>query len=388
MTLTISDCYNEWKILFLKYPEPWKDSQHWKKYDFYAWDYGPEVIHTEEARFLPAIWNMIKILIWEWAFTPEMVEYYTQTYSETFCKDNVTTYKENEHHKILKYQLVDKSLIVLHPYSYISPEKYHISPELIFKLNNKANLRDLTLHFPNQKILSLNEIRELRKFPFVIKANSWASWDWVRIIYDIDDLTLALEYFSNEERLMIEDFIDIKNNYNVQLIINEAWKIDILWISIQNTNEKWEYNWNNIYKDIQLPEIAKSIALETCRSAYKMWYNWVCWLDIIESVDGNFYVIDPNFRLNWSTSTLMLKEKIFEETQSNVLKFSSFKSNHSDIKSMLKINSKLWKDALYILSSYRNKISWVISWHWVTFWTSNEDLINRVSLLKSNGFII
>gem|GEM_PF-3364404 len=51
--------------------------------------------------------------------------------------------------------------------------------------------------------------------------------------------------------------------------------------------------------------------------------------------------MDPNFRLNGSTSTLMLRDKIFAERDSQVLLFGSFKSNHSDIKTMIQENQKL-----------------------------------------------
>jgi len=76
MNLTLSSFYWEEKTLFPKYPEPWKDFSHWDKFDFYAWDYGPSVIHTEEARILPIIWDKINVLIWEWALDKSMIDYY------------------------------------------------------------------------------------------------------------------------------------------------------------------------------------------------------------------------------------------------------------------------------------------------------------------------
>jgi len=149
-----------------------------------------------------------------------------------------------------------------------------------------------------------------------------------------------------------------------------------------------EYNWNNIYSNLEIPNNVKDIAIEVCRNAHKEWYNWICWLDIVLDNNWNALLIDPNFRLNGSTSTLMLKNQMFAETWSSVLKFAWFDSNHSNISTMLKENMRLWKDAMYILSSYRHKITWIIHWHWVTFWDNDLELNRRVKHLNSKWFKI
>ncbi len=387
MTLTLSSCYWDDKTLFLKYPEPWIDSNYWDKFNFYAWDYWPEVIHTEEARFLPTVWDKIEMLIWEWAYTSEIIAYYEHVYSESFCKKNITPYSWKWYYDIIR-EKEKKTLIVGHPYWLIEDDKYHINPDLIFSLNDKTNMSKLTNKIPKHTILSLNDISDITNFPFVLKAHSWASWDGVRIIYNNNDLKLALDYFKNETELMVEEFIEIKDNYNVQLIILQNWNIEMLWSSIQNVTTEWEYNGNYIYKSMILPKNIEKLALEICENAYKLWYNWICWLDIITNKSWDELLIDPNFRLNWSTSTLMLKEKVFWETCSNILKVSWFNSNHTDLKTMIKETLKLKDKIIYILSAYKNKTNWIIHWHCITHWTDEESLQRNLVNLETKWFKI
>ena len=386
--MTLSNHYTEWSTLFLKYPEPWIDSHHWDKFDFYAKAYWPEIIHAEEARFLPVVWDKINMIVWEWAYTPAMVDYYNHMYPNTFSGQNIKTYLGSDYYNLIERDVKKRTLIVLHPYTLIDSCKYNLHPDLIFGLNDKTNMSRLTSNIPNHRILPLYEIKELNSFPFVLKAHSWASWDWVRIIYDNNDLLKALEYFKEEHELMVEDFINVKYNYNVQISILHNWKIEILWVSFQNTTKEWEYDGNNIYKNTILPINVEKIVSEVCSNAFKEWYYWICWLDIIIDYNWDAFLIDPNFRLNGSTSTLILKERIFEETWAWVLKFCWFDSNHPDIKTMIDENLWLWKDSLYLLSSFSNRIKWIIHWHCITYWKDEDDLQMRIKKLKWNWFKI
>jgi hypothetical protein len=388
MKNTLSDCYNESNTLFVKYPEPWKDYTTGGKFDFYAWEYWPETIHTEEARFIPIIWDSTDIMVWEWAFTKEMSEYYSNTYPDTFSAKNVKTYSPQSYYESIQNSVKNNTLIVLHPYMNIDTQKYALSPELIFWLNDKTRMSELTSFIPKSQVLEYKKLSQLKNFPFVLKAHSWASWDGVRIIHKKSELSAALKYFSTEKELLVEDFIDINENYNVQLCIGQNWDIELLWVSFQNTTAEGEYNGNTFYKNTQIPQNVSKIAFEVCENAYKRGYYGVCWLDIVSDYTNNALLIDPNFRLNGSTSTLLLQNKIFDETDSSILQFSSFSSKHTDISWMLNANSDLWNDSLYLLSAFKNTVNGLVSGHAITFWNDLDELTHRKKILSHNWFTL
>jgi len=362
MPLTLSDCYKKNNILLPKYPEPLKDSSNKHKYNFLAANYSATIIHTEAARILPVIWDTLGVLIEEWAIVPSMLQYYQDTYPETFYSKNIIKYTWKGYYDIIK-SIKEKTLVVLHPYGKIDEDIYYIDPDLLCFLNDKSNLKVLSSSIAKAELMDLNLIKNLRDFPFVLKAHSGASWDGVRIIKNISDLKAAVIFFQAEDSLLVEEFIDIKDNKNIQVVIYENGNYDIIGISNQYTTKEGEYDGNIIYKDTSINSKIKTILNEICSNAYKLWFQGIAGFDIVRDSNNKYIFMDPNFRLNGSTSTLMLRDRIFTERDAQVLLFGSFKSNYSDIKTMIQENQKLGNKSLYILSSYQEEIAWVIWWY-------------------------
>jgi len=388
MKLTLSSIYWKDKILFPKYPEPWKDFSHWDKFDFYAGDYAPSVIHTEEARILPVIWNKIKVLVWEGALDKSMIDYYNHTYPETFSDKKIISYKYKEYYNLIE-NIKRKSLITLHPYSWINEKLYYIDPNITFFLNNKENISKLTENTPKRETLLLEEIRKIDKFPVVLKSFTWASWDWVRIINDKKKLLDALDYFKSEEKLIVEEYIYAVDNIWIQLFISEKGEVKILGVSRQIVTDEWEYEWSIFNRNDNIDPNLEKIALDVWINASKIWFNWICWLDFLKDELGQYFLIDPNFRLTWATSGIFLKERIFKERDHNIIQVQQFKSNHSDIKIMINENLNLWKDGLYLLSSYKDNVSSIISWFSIVTWESAEHIEHKKrNLYKKKWFIL
>lgn len=389
MTLTLSDCYWEGKTLLSKYPEPWKDSHHGDKFDFYAWDYWPHVIHTEEARILPIIWNNINVLISEWVLDPALIQYYNDIYPNTFSDKKIIPYNNTDYYSYIKNQVRNKSLITLHPYQNINEEKYALDPNLVFDLNDKTNMYKLTNQIPKHEILKLDQIRCLENFPFVLKADSWASWDWVRIIKNKEDLNKALKWFSKEDTLMVEEYIEYIDNVWVQLFISQIWTINILWYSKQIVSEQWEYEWSIINKNYSISSELRKLAIGIWTNAYKMWFYWICWLDFLKDRNQKYFLIDPNFRITWATSLIFLQEKIFAESNANCMQVQQFKSNHPNIQTMVSENISLNSNQLYLLSSYKDRVSGIISWFSIITWESEEHInYNKEHIYKKKWFTI
>gem|GEM_PF-3544545 len=137
-------------------------------------------------------------------------------------------------------------------------------------MNDKSNLKVLSPNIPKAELMNLNCIEKLDFFPFVLKAHSGASGDGVRIVNNKDELNNALSFFQTEDSLLVEEFIDIKDNKNIQVVIHENGNYDIIGVSNQYTTKEGEYDGNIIYKDSSVNSEIKAILDEICKNAFKL----------------------------------------------------------------------------------------------------------------------
>ena len=385
MSITkLSEVYWTDRVLFPKYPEPWKDSSRWDEFDFYAGDYGPEVIHTEEWRYLPVVWDM-EVLVWQDVVCDTMIKYYRAMYPETFSAESIIPYQGHWYYDAINNGVNPGKLIVPQPYSQISRDKYYLDPQLIYDLNDKTKLHELTSSIPKREILNLESIRDLIDFPFVLKSNSGASWDWVRIIQDRVSLEQALDWFSGEETLIVEEFIDAVENIGIQICVREDWQVEILDAPQQETNEQWEYQWNIVDINQPIDDWASSLALEIWKKAAEKGFFGVWWMDILKSREWKYYFIDPNFRVTGATSVIMLTKKLVAETWKPVLKVWQFKSNAADISDMLS-NAQDPHNPLYVLSAFRDQCTGIINGFSVFSSPSQETLHESRTAIESRWF--
>lgn len=154
----------------------------------------------------------------------------------------------------------------------------------------------------------------------------------------------------------------------------------ILWISRQVVTDAWEYDWSIFRKDESIDFDLKDIALEVWKNAYDIWFTWICWLDFLKDKNWDYFLIDPNFRLTWATSWILLKKQIFWETDFNEFNIHSFKSSFSDVKAMVNEFNKLWKEWLYLISTCRNNISNVTSWFCIIWWENQNEIYLKKNL--------
>ena len=382
----LSEVYGEDKLLFPKYPEPWKDSQHWAQFDFYAWDYGPEVIHSEEWRYLPVVWDM-RVLVWEQVVFETMLRYYETMYPETFHRDAVIPYSENEYYTHIRKSAWARKLVVPQPYEKIDHNVYYLDPQLLYDLNDKTKLYELTDCIPQRCQLLIEDIRELQDFPFVLKSNSWASGDGVRIILWQKDLEEALIWFASESQLIVEEYIDAVENIWVQIHVAQNWNVQVLDAPMQVTNSAWEYMWNIVDTWRWTDEWAVQLALEIWKNAAKKWFYGIWWMDILKSRNGKYYFIDPNFRVTWATSLILLSSKLTAETWKPVLRVGQYKSQASSIEDMLK-SSYNARSQIYILSAYQDAVSRIINGFWIYAADSVEQLDESKQSIEKRWFIL
>lgn len=244
-----------------------------------------------------------------------------------------------EYEKILK--LIDtnpKKMVVNHPHPQgeIQHHKYWIDPEIIGFLNNKANLTELVPkgYTPQRLIIPPDDLfkayQTFKKFPLVVKAATaepnGGGYD-VIICNHQTDLEQARKHLRRCHRVVLEEFVELKENYCVQFAITKKGSIIYLGTSEQITDDAGIYKGNWLFREDTTPEIVTALARSITEKASTMGYHGICGIDIILSKDSRPLVIDLNFRLNGSTPALLLKESIFSHHESAVLLFRNWKSS-------------------------------------------------------------
>lgn len=370
----LSEIYGKNNIFFPKYPEPWKDFSFWDNFQFYAWNYWPEVIHTEEARYLPITWNM-NVIIWKEVLSKDMIDYYSYMFSDTFSRENIISYKWKEYYDIIN-NLPRYTLITPQPYKDFKENLYAINPNTTYNLNSKDKMEELTSQMPRREILNTYKIKKLTNFPFVLKSNSGASWDWVRIIKSQKNLKDALEWFKTEKSLIVEEYIEEIWNFWVQILIPQKWNIEILALTRQITSKKWEYEWSFIDNDEKISEKLKEICIEIWENAQRKWFFWVAWLDFLQDKNWNFFFIDPNFRVTWATNLVLLHKKILKNNWKKIVVVWQFKNNWWDFWELI---DKANNNEIYLMSAFKDQVKNIINW----FCVYSLDTIKNIEKYKS-----
>lgn len=245
---------------------------------------------------------------------------------------------EREYRDILdKIARENKKMVVNHPHpiTEIHPKEYWINPQLVGFLNNKANLEKLV---PLEKILKRivthpsnmkKAIEGLKKLPVVVKAASDepnGGGDDVIICYNQADIDKAADFFQSSSAVVIEEFVEISKNYNVQFARTINGEIVYIGASEQITSPGGIYLGNWVGKDHEPPEDLIKLGYVIMKSACSLGFIGVGGFDIIITNDNKVFAIDLNFRLNGSTAALLLKESIFKAHNASILLFKNWDS--------------------------------------------------------------
>lgn len=229
-----------------------------------------------------------------------------------------------------------KKMVVqhIHPEEEMSAENYWIDPKLVQFLNNKANLDELVPegHSPKRRSISAADLHaHLDEFPFpcVVKAATneanAAGFD-VFICRNQDDIDKAAEFFASCEGIVIEEFMEIKENYCVQFACTADERLIYLGSTVQNIDEHGKYKGNWVDKgaepDDEVIEIGRKIMEEGCKRGYK----GIAGFDIAVTADGRKIAFDLNYRVNGSTAALLLRDSIEDQFGHEIIKYVSWKS--------------------------------------------------------------
>jgi len=245
---------------------------------------------------------------------------------------------EKEYEDLLNSLSRKKKKIVFnhaHPEDEMEHERYWISPNLLVYLNNKANLNEIVPsdNIPLRKITPLSQIKkvinEFAKLPLVIKAATnhptGAGRD-VIICRNTKDIDRACNYFSTSQNVVVEDFIEINKNFNIQFAATRLGHIIYLGASEQINTPAGNYSGNWLFKDKEPPKSVVELGRKIMKHACRLGFFGVGGFDIAISKDNRVLAIDLNFRLNGSTPALLMKDSIMRCHNASVLLFRTWKA--------------------------------------------------------------
>ncbi|MCT7951991.1 ATP-grasp domain-containing protein [Ancylothrix sp. C2] len=224
-------------------------------------------------------------------------------------------------------------LITLFPFDNLAPEKHAVNPDSHYHLLSKASLAEMGVQCPkystyNLHEVSLESINLPEQFPYLIKTSHGLSGEGTYIIKNPSDLNYCLEevrkYLEIKllDTIIISEFVaDVEKNYCVQFYVSKEGEIKLIGTTGQLVTEDGNYLGGVIDYSQDLTPFFEMIAAMG-ESARKQGYFGVIGFDVLEDKDGQFYVIDANFRVNGSTPLCLQRHRLLKEGK-QVAKYSS-----------------------------------------------------------------
>lgn len=385
---SLGDIYGKDANLLVKYPEP-----HDKNVK-YAYDADPTIpAHTiiaEGQRYFP-LNKDVKVMLEEGTLDPNLLAYYKEGF-EGFDGENLIEYQSGQMADVVN-EFKGKTLSVLHPYDAIEEEKYITSPEKVEWLNDKHNLDKISSKVPQTLIESLpySRIKDISIFPSVLKSGVSSSGDGVVVLKTKEDLQEALEKFGNypdivseEGKLLLQQYIEPDENVSVQMSVSANGEISFIGTTNQLTEgDNNEYYLGNIVNnDGNDDQELIKIGYEIAENAKKMGYVGLMGIDVLIE-NGQYYVIDGNFRLTGCSTSLLLKDKDFSEFDK--LYTTSYNAEGKTINQVLgSVGHNVWK----IISSVTSKEGDITKGHIVIWGKEVEEMKEKIAILNEKGIKI
>ena len=225
-------------------------------------------------------------------------------------------------------------VITLFPFDNLKPEKHAVDPDTHYRLLSKVTLADSGVQCPKYKSYNLHEvnledIQLPEQFPYLIKTSHGLSGEGTYIIRSASELNYCLEevrkYLDIKllDTIIVSEFVkDAMQNYCVQFYVNKAGEITLIGTTGQLVTEEGNYLGGLIhYRETDMSKFFEMIAA-IGQYAHQQGYFGFIGFDVLEDKDGQFYMIDANFRVNGSTP-LCLQRNTLLGLGKEVAKYSS-----------------------------------------------------------------
>ncbi|AVQ33547.1 ATP-grasp domain-containing protein [Staphylococcus muscae] len=277
--------------------------------------------------------------------------------------DNLYYFKDQSSYESLLQRLTleeDRKIYFqyVHGDDIVSADKYAMNKQTFIDLNNKSKIPDWTdgKYLPKREVVPFNEFEQaVRRWelPVVIKPGDdlpTAGGYGVMICYTQKELEQAIARVKKAEAatdtLIIEQCIDVVDNYCVQFAKHPDKGILYLGAAKQLTNEYGFYQGNVNAQHVPQTVIDAGRAL--MERAVEEGFIGVAGFDLLEDAEGHVYAIDLNYRQNGSTSMLLLADNL----EGDYHKFYSYVAKGNNERFYDAIKTFVEKGVLFPLSYY------------------------------------
>ena len=223
----------------------------------------------------------------------------------------------------------------VHPASEFPSENYWVKPEALSFLNNKVNLATLvsTGHIPLRQVVTRDRLESgvsFFRFPLVVKAvtdEPTAGGCDVVICGERSDLGIAVTTFRSCLHVMVEECLPIKHNLCLNYAATAGGAINYLGCAEQVCDARGKYQGNWIDPETQAPPLAVEIGTKIVAAGIALGYYGCVGIDMGVLEDDRIVAFDLNFRINGSTTPLLLAESVRAHLGKTVFRFRRMQGN-------------------------------------------------------------
>lgn len=243
----------------------------------------------------------------------------------------------------------------VHPASEFPSENYWVKPETLSFLNSKVNLATLVSHghIPLRHVVARDRLDSgvsSSRFPLVVKAvtdePTGGGCDVV-ICREPSDLPIAVTTFRSCVHVVVEEFLPIKLNLCLNYAATAGGVIDYLGCAEQVCDAQGKYKGNWIDPEIQAPPLAVEIGTKVVAAGVALRYYGCVGIDMGVLEDDRIVAFDLNFRVNGSTTPLLLAESVRAHLGKTIFRFRRMQGN-STYRNLLKSVYAAMKKGIFL----------------------------------------
>lgn len=280
-----------------------------------------------------------------------------------FRYDNLETFHCSVYlDKLNQSDRIDQ-VITLFPFDHLQPDKHAVNPDFHYRLLSKVALADFGVPCPayesyNLHHTKLSEIPLPEQFPYLIKTSHGLSGEGTYIIQNSSDLRYCLtevkKYLEINllDTIIVSEFVpNVVQNYCVQFYVNKTGAITLVGTTGQLVTPDGNYLGGVIhYQETEVSRFFELIAA-IGHHAHNQGYFGFIGFDVLEDRDGQFYVIDANFRVNGSTPLCLQRHTLLGLGKEVAKYSSSYQMDGTLDRVMATLKPELERRDLLILSA-------------------------------------
>jgi hypothetical protein len=230
---------------------------------------------------------------------------------------------EKQAFEVARAAVAKGKLVVQHAYpaGVVDEAAQWVTPQLLARLNNKANLPDMVPagHVPPRTVYARARVFGgiTPRLPVVFKAatdHSTGGGVAVAVCRTAQDVSDAAGRFESVTQVVVEDYLPIARNVCVHFAVLPGGQSVYLGFADQDITDGGKYRGNWIELGSVLPQRAVDVALDVVRRGAAMGYRGFVGIDIAllegDEEGRRAQVIDLNFRVNGSTAAALLAPAI------------------------------------------------------------------------------